>query len=601
MFNKNMNNKPRKLNTAQVSQQMNYITDFLRLIKPQLDSDEYTTIATEIRPIKRGINPNSYVNSYNTYHLEESDQKYLLDFLSRVNGEGYCLYYSVFDFEKTSNCTAKINNETARYTTILPIDFDNITKKDYEFYKNIFTSLLGIETVDINTGHGYQMIILLDKPTYNKNILKKFTYKLLQLGYMCDPAIIDSARIMRLPFTFNCKCLDPNSKYYNTENPIPINIVSTTDKRYSLDYIFEKLEQNKFSIKENSNYVYIDNYDYSNDYNVDKETETKTETKKETKTETKIKTKIETLKTDNPEIIDFTDVATKYPMINFDYIPVALKKMLSGSREGFRNTAILFMVPFFRNKMGYDIDSIKSILTTWGSLCTPELSKNFIKGEVSRIYSYNYGKAYGKWTEELTAEYGYFDFQLFQSSKDSVKIPNEVFDVFDEVSSGSFRIYMAMMLGKSISDSKNFKREDILKLADISYRTFTRNIKSLVKLGFVIKKKTAKTKGSGYLYYINPYFRMGKGFTTIDKDTVSRMLGELSNGAMKVLAYITRMIGRNKSQPCTASQRYLGGKLAKSQSGISKIVQSMHQKEFIHKVTIDLGSIKYCQYSLRVS
>lgn len=159
--------------------------------------------------------------------------------MKKINGEGFCLYYGVFDFNK-SDGSNRVNNKNAVFTTLLPIDFDNITESQYLEVKDMLDKL-SLKTVNISTGHGYQMIILLNHKVHDKEILKKFTNLLLSKGFPCDSAITDAARIMRLPFTFNCKCLDKASKYYGKEEPIPIKLIGSTEDRYSLDYVLGQL------------------------------------------------------------------------------------------------------------------------------------------------------------------------------------------------------------------------------------------------------------------------------------------------------------------------------------------------------------------------
>lgn len=591
----NKNNQIQLFDDKQLKSQTNKIANFLKMIKPQLAETGYKEVATEIRPLKRDMASTTFLQSFTTYRLESDDEEILYNYMNKVNGEGFCLYYSVFDFAKDKD-NNKINNRNAVYTTILPMDLDNITEYEYLEIKDTL-NILGLETIDINTGHGYQIIILLNEKIYDKNILKKFTALLLRKGIPCDPAIIDSARIMRLPFTFNCKCLDTNSKYYDKELPIPIQLIDQTEERYSLKYIFEQLNSLS-NVIENTISDNVAIAEKTVDYVIEEDGSINTTSEKIEKIDFDAidnnLLKLEDIFTPN------SDIFKKYPKIDFNKIPIALVKLLCGTPEGLRNQALLFMIPLFRNKMGFDIVTVKEIITTWGSLCKPSLDAQFLNNEVTRIYKNGYKNVFGKWTKELTKEYGYFDFKRYNHDKaTTICISNSSMNKLKGIKSGAFRLYIAMMLEQSNTGDENLDRETLEKITGFSYRTISRHLLILMSTGLISKVKSAKKQGKSYRYYINPYFESAKGFTLISKDIVARLLTDVSNTALKLYTYICSIIGFNRNRGCWKSQSNLGESIGKKQSCISQLTSFLHKTKFIEKITKTNDFVSHSKYILR--
>src|SRR5699024_2611320 len=154
----------------------------------------------------------------------------------------------------------KINNQNALFTTILAIDFDSMTYEEFEKEKAKLIAL-DIETIDIFTGHGFQSIILLEHKVYDKNILSDFTKLLESRGFKVDASIVDSARLLRLPYTFNCKALDQKqTEYYSKDNPqiYPTVDISWTERRYHIQDIFNKISSME-NLKDSYKEIDLDN------------------------------------------------------------------------------------------------------------------------------------------------------------------------------------------------------------------------------------------------------------------------------------------------------------------------------------------------------
>lgn len=561
----------------QIEKQLIKQIRFLKAIYPWLSEDNYQDGAVELRPIKRDKEA-KYIKSYNTWRLEEKDINSLRDFLALLNGQGYCLYYSLFtlDYNKTSGKQkGKINLDNALYTSVLGADFDNITFDEFKAEKQKFINL-GLETIDIFTGHGFQSLILLKEKVWDKEIIKKYTKLLISKGFKVDTAIVDCARVFRMPYSFNCKSLDTKNKHY-MEGIVPTTDVNWTEKRYHLADVFKALNTLPTVIEQ------MEELDI-------KEIKTEPVTIKEKKIQLdKIKEikniKIENLNTLYSELIDT------------ERLPEPIQKMLQGTPSGLRNNVMLFIIPFLRHTLGLNIQTIKSILTIWGSLCTPALDKAFIEQETDRIYKYGFKGQQGKYTTELREAYGYLEFNKF-TRQNKILIPNSIFEDFDVICDGAVKIYLALKLTEQVDGVKEFTQKEIEDISQISRRTFFRNINDLLSMGYICKRKSNRRLGEEYIYYINPYFSSINGFTMLENAVVKLMLTELTDGEMKLYSYLCFMIGSTKND-CWASQKYLAKKIGKKDhSSISKMTDELVKKKYITKKTVEKDNIKHCIYNL---
>ncbi|MBM6859401.1 helix-turn-helix domain-containing protein [Clostridium saudiense] len=561
----------------QIEKQLIKQIRFLKAIYPWLNEDNYQDGAVELRPIKRDKEA-KYIKSYNTWRLEEKDINSLRDFLALLNGQGYCLYYSLFtlDYNKTSGKQkGKINLDNALYTSVLASDFDNITWEEFKIEKQKLTNL-GLETIDIFTGHGFQSLILLKEKVWDREIIKKYTKLLISKGFKVDTAIVDCARVFRMPYSFNCKSLDPKNKHY-MEGIVPTTDVNWTEKRYNLADVFKALNSLPTVIEQ------------MEELNI-KEIKTEPVTIKEKKIQLDKIREIKNIKIEN--------LNTLYSeLIDIERFPEPIQKMLQGTPSGLRNNVMLFIIPFLRHTLGLNIQTIKSILTIWGSLCTPALDKDFVEKEVDRIYKYGFKGQQGKYTTELREAYGYLEFNKF-TRQNKILIPNSIFEDFDVINDGAVKIYLSLKLAEQVDGVKEFTQKEIIEISQISRSTFFKNINDLLSMGYVCKKRANRRLGEEYIYYINPYFSSIDGFTMLENAVVQLMLNQLTDGEMKLYSYLCFMIGSSKND-CWASQKYLAKKIGKkAHNSISYMTDELVKKKYITKKTVEKDGIKHCIYNL---
>ena len=124
----------------------------------------------------------------------------------------------------------------------------------------------------------------------------------------------------------------------------------------------------------------------------------------------------------------------------------------------------------------------------WGKNCIPALDEEFVLSEVDRIYKYNFKGIYGKYDESLAREFGYIEFDKYRKDN-KVIISNDFFEAYSTISDTAVRIYLAMRTFEKIEGIAEWTKEDIARVAQISEKTFFRNIDELTKLGFIDKRR----------------------------------------------------------------------------------------------------------------
>ncbi|WP_091013345.1 hypothetical protein [Paenibacillus amylolyticus] len=278
---------------------------------------------------------------------------------------------------------------------------------------------LDIETIDVFSGHGWQSIILLNHRVTDKEILKKFTGLMLAKGFRVDSAIVDASRVLRMPYSFNCKALDKKSKYYDSINP---KIIATTDhfwteRRYHVADVFGKLNNLPDVVEQTTPLTEIDleTIPTAPISNAERKAE-----------KNKAKKEIEIAEITQ---IDVDHLKAVYSMLDFKRLPLAIQKILAGSQAGLRNKVMFFIIPFLRNKLGLDIQTIRTTMILWGERCSPILDADEIRKEVGRIYGLGFKGGHGVYTQELFQAYGYLDFDQYKI-KDEIKITNSFFEGF---------------------------------------------------------------------------------------------------------------------------------------------------------------------------
>lgn len=538
------------------------IKDFLELVHPFLKEDAFKNECIELRAIAR--QKSIKTRNINFWRLDdEKSQSYLEKFYSSISDKPYCIYYSVFSLDSNKKTyrpdgsefpKGYINSQNSVFTQILVADFDKIQKEEYLKYYNQFLDM-GIEPLSVFTGHGYQLIILLKEKCYDKSILKYFNRALLEKGFPVDEQVIDSARVMRLPYTYNNKEFDKSNSYHtDTPKRIETYILHSTAKRYSVEKVFSALGKS------------INISDSSSD-------------KKSIIT----KVPIETRKKDN--------VPKSYDMEFFDRLPKAIQNMLTETREHFRNSVLLFLVPYFRNTENLSVEEIKDIMSVWATRCKPPLDIYYIRSEVERLLNYEFDGKCGKYGDDLRKEFG--DLNLDAYFKIDVKtgdvvFPNTFFKLYDSLHPCAIKIYLMLKVKEHLLDKKEFTIEEIAEYTNTAVKTLYKYLPDLIKFSLIYKKKACRKTNTPALYMLPEKYDFSQGYTLINAGVIENMIFN-SNKALldteiKILTYLYHMVGSDKKESWM-SVRQLEKKINISFSRISELTSSLHEKEYLIKET----------------
>jgi DNA-binding MarR family transcriptional regulator len=584
----------KKLTEKELLQQTEEQVKFLTTIYPNLVEDTFQECCIEIRPIKR-LKDLEYTRSLNIWRLDNKGIEQLLDFNKKVNGKEFCVYYSSFalnyDIKSEGYQIGKVNNENARYTTILPLDFDEQSLTEITKQLDILRSL-DIEFITVFTGNGIQALILLNKKVYDTKILKKWTTLLISKGFRVDDSIVDCARVLRLPYTFNCKQFDINNKKYSHDAiEIATEVWEWTEKRYDILDIFNKIQtlpsiipSTKEEIEELKELETVKKVEFEENSIKDISTNKKKE---------KINEIFEVVKSDIEVVKD------QYKYINIKQIPDAVVNMLYKTPEGLRNDTLLFLVPYLRNTLKLSEKQVIETIKVWGSRCTTPYTSDFAEDEAKRILNYKSQYKYGKYTDNMQKAFGPLEIHIYKKNN-TVEIYNDIFDNggIIKISDAAFKIYLHLELNKDKKESYTIK--EIEELTSIPSVTIRRNIKDLIRYGYIRRKTTYKKNKESYLYSLSEYRSRATGVTIFNKATLKLMLMDLTDGEIKLYAYLYRML--NEKLEVTASQKYLSSKIGKSQPRISCMTTELGEKDYLNKTTLRYKGDKlpHCIYNIGI-
>ena len=584
----------KKLTEKELVQQTEEQVKFLTTIYPNLVEDTFQECCIEIRPIKR-LKDLEYTRSLNIWRLDNKGIEQLLDFNKKVNGKEFCVYYSSFalnyDIKSEGYQIGKVNNENARYTTILPLDFDEQSLTEITKQLDILRSL-DIEFITVFTGNGIQALILLNKKVYDTKILKKWTTLLISKGFRVDDSIVDCARVLRLPYTFNCKQFDINNKKYSHDAiEIATEVWEWTEKRYDILDIFNKIQtlpsiipSTKEEIEELKELETVKKVEFEENSIKDISTNKKKE---------KINEIFEVVKSDIEVVKD------QYKYINIKQIPDAVVNMLYKTPEGLRNDTLLFLVPYLRNTLKLSEKQVIETIKVWGSRCTTPYTSDFAEDEAKRILNYKSQYKYGKYTDNMQKAFGPLEIHIYKKNN-TVEIYNDIFDNggIIKISDAAFKIYLHLELNKDKKESYTIK--EIEELTSIHSVTIRRNIKDLIRYGYIRRKTTYKKNKESYLYSLSDYRSSATGVTIFNNATLKLMLMDLTDGEIKLYAYLYRML--NEKLEVTASQKYLSSKIGKSQPRISCMTTELGEKDYLNKTTLRYKGDKlpHCIYNIGI-
>lgn len=499
----------------------NFIVD----THPQINGDfnQCVDIKAVFRTAGKYIKPNKIF--YNDSEKQREELKKFVDTLD-ASGRAYCLYYSVYTFNPEGKQT--ITKDNAQSTQMLCADFDHITEKE-------FTPILeklkrnGLEpNYSIFSGHGFQIIYKLDKPSTDKELLAEFTDAMKANGYPVDEKIKDCARVMRMPFTVNNK--DP-------EKPINTYIYSTHEGVYSLQELRNKLGMKKQAQKETAK-------------------QTPTETQKQDFT-----------------AYDDDFLQRTYECIDAEELQAPIKAVLMGLRNGYTDKQIRGIVLYLRDYEGAGLDAIISTVQTLASINTYNYTGDVIPDIERKVKALFFNREY-KFNWDDLKEFGNMDGKVVDRS--NLKLNNSTLK--EEISNKAFYVYLRLLLEQKYQHKIAFTITEVSQACNISERSIRTRLEELAKSGLIDKKRALKKEGGKYVYIISKFgIDRTKGFTKININVLATMLKAvddkiINETVIKFLLYMKRITQRkNGNDGIAVSQTEIGKALNVDRTVVARL------------------------------
>lgn len=562
----------------QLEEQLDTICDFLRSVHPNLNGGEGFRPCVELRPINRAEEDFMLSKSLMLWDLQAESIARLRTFLERHNGYATCLFYSVFYYDNlTKSSTAKskstkssrINTAAALGTTEIALDFDSITFQEYVDLVDRFEEL-GIYAIWVFSGHGYQAHILLDENLEDKDVLRRCVYKFRAKGFNCDPACVDPARLMRLPYTYNCKCYKDPAYEKEQEEPPFCKVVQGSATRYSLKDILNKLDTLP---------------------TVSVEDEKACEPQK-----------CSTGKSVTKQSVD-EDIATvrkvEYPYLSNYELPDAVNKMLAYTPHGVRNKVLGYLIRLFKVQYKLSKSQIFDILSIWAKeACEPPLPADELKTDFLRLY-YDYnGLGYDV---ALIKQFGPIDRQeLITLRKKDITISNLFFRDFNTLDGKVVRVYLAIKMLEHIDVPATV--EKISETLGISDRALRPTLQDLIKSGHGYITKGNRRMGVPDTYHTHRGYSLQDGYSTFSYNDIKAYITELydkgsrAHGELKLYLF---MRWKFYSGDIFMSQSKMGANINVAQNTISDIVHRLEEKHFIKITKVQrYNCFDSCEYNL---
>ena len=505
----------------------NFIVD----THPQINGDfnQCVDIKAVFRTAGKYVKPNKIF--YNDSEKQREELQKFVDTLD-ASGRAYCLYYSVYTFNPEDKKT--ITKDNAQSTQMLCADFDHITEKE-------FTPILeklkrnGLEpNYSIFSGHGFQIIYKLDKPSTDKELLAEFTDAMKANGYPVDEKIKDCARVMRMPFTVNNK--DP-------ENPVKTYVYSTHEGAYSLKDI-----QNKLGMK--------------------KQQETAQQAPKCGKAETQDFT-----------AYDDAFLQRTYECIDAEELQAPIKAVLMGLRNGYTDKQIRGIVLYLRDYEGVELDAIISTVQTLASINTYNYTGDVIPDIPRKVKALFFNREY-KFNWDDLKEFGNMDGKVVDRS--NLKLNNSTLK--EEISNKAFYVYLRLLIEQKYQNKITFTITEVSQACNISERNIRTRLEELAKSGLIDKKRALKKEGGKYVYIISKFgLDMTKGFTKININVLAILLKAvddkiINETVIKFLLYMKRITQRkNDKDGIYVSQTEIGKALNIKQNAVAMLWEKVEK------------------------
>ena len=568
------------LSEESLAEQLEEILRFLEFVHPGLTDGTYESrkACIEIRPISRCGYNYALSRSLNLWNLNDSSVDRLRKFLELHNGAEYCLYYSVFAFNYDKAYTVtptgqkrkkgKVNSEAALFHNEIVLDFDHLSKDDFEDLYSRFSEL-GLDGLWVYTGHGIQVHLKLTDLSFDSSILKKIVYKFRAKGFDCDEACVDPARIMRLPSTFNCKCFVEEEFYHEQEDPPYTEVLHRVDEEYEIETLFKKLDSLRTTSQADERILY------------------------DLFAEQKPLTTPKVNMLPSPAVADIFEVQQiVYPYIVRFELPEPICKMLVSVPFGFRNKAFGFLVKYFKMHLRLGKEQIREIMTLWAAQACdiPYDSKDF---------DYDFERFYHKgglpYDNKLAGQFGFIDFESqIELRKKNIYIPSSFIRSLADMDGTVVRLYLGIKLLEHIGEPTTI--EKLSPVLNVSVPMVKKYISAAKGCPHIYIQKGYKKAGIPNEYRSTKIVSFSEGYFSLSYNDVQAYLSQLNVGEVKLYLF---MRYKFFSGEVFMAQDNLGKNIGLQQNTISVLTKSLQKKYFLKTTKKYISNDVYsCIYTL---
>lgn len=549
------------LSEKSLEDQLREIIRFLKFVHPGLNDGTYESrkACIEIRPISRCGYNYSLSRSLNLWNLNNSSIERLRKFLELHNGKEYCLYYSVFAFnyDKAFTITpsgqkrkkGKVNSEAALFHNEIVLDFDNVSEDAFQDLYDRFTEL-GLDGLWVYTGHGIQVHLKLSELCFDNSILKKIVYKFRAKGFRCDEACIDPARVMRLPYTFNCKCFAEERYADERENPPFCKVLHESHEKYTVEDLFVKLDT-LYTTSPADERILYDIFAEQSRHNRN----------------------VGVLP--SPVVSDVFEVQEiVYPHISRFELPEPIRKMLVSVPIGFRNKVFGFLVKYFKMHLRLGKEPIKEILTLWAAQAC-------IAPYDTKVFDYDFERFYYKgglpYDNDLAQKFGYIDFEnQIELRKKNIYIPSSFIRDIAHIDGTVVRLYLAIRLLEHIEQPTTIA--SLSNVLNLSVPMIKKSISAAKACSHIYVKKGYKKAGIPNEYRSSKIVSLSEGYFSLSYNDVQAYLSMLNVGEIKLYLF---MRYKFYSGEVFMAQANLGKNIGLQQNTVSVLTKSLQKKYFI--------------------
>lgn len=615
------------LNKDEIRSDFEDIWTFLKTVHHDIDpkwNEEYLLkghtidLAVEIRPLRsdKGL-MNRYYKPHYIFRFDDKEKErfwkyyYQLCKVKKRRGTNeeyvipHCLYHSVYAIDlniipinsRGDEAKTRLAKNTAHCTSLIALDLDNVTYEQYLEIKNKFTDLK-LFSVDLFTGHGYQMSFVLDFPSTDLTLLDQFYHLANDIMKIteADDKVIDCARVLRCG-GYNSKAVLKGDKHFG-EEVIKTQIIATTNERYSVSEFFKKCGGEYIPNKRplngrRYNSGSVEAYQYWDEHEGYISRVARQEFKKIEKARKGAKSsEITTLELDK-----------LYPQLDINKLPDGVKAMLYGFREHYADNVLFFLTLKLR-LMGYSEEIVVDCMKTLASLDTYDYAwdEDYVENKTRNVFNSRWKNAKKTDYESLECEFGplEIDFNEIITLKKAttINIQRSLFvqkriktdtyietvpTVISKITAPAFTLWLSMLLADSDCFERNdkhcaFRIEDLMKLTNKSINRAREAVESLVSARLVDKKSDVnKKQKNSYVYYLNQHLDFSKGYTPVEKSLIDNLLmknqlKKINDRELQLYFYFRFRIGNHSSVNVTQAEiaevlnvdRTLINKLAKS-------------------------------------